>query len=514
MSSDDVSDKIEELKLRAIDSEKNANCLVDLFPYLSSPEDEVVEASVNALCEVFVHYVQNYYDSVVPVPPAQCIGAEQVFHGWMHKNYLQLIQELLHLMKTHHNQDIQLRSLYNLMELVKTEATAHQDTHDKFIVPVNLFSQVVTCLLESNSNHLTSKFKRFMKYDDIRLYTLKHTSKMMAARSARDQDYEEFVMRNFELLQQVKMPTEQEEICKFFCGDPTMQGSETIVSKIPPKKDITRLEVHQHKFSDAWLAFLRLSITEAVYKQVLISLDTKVMPHLTDPRMLIDFLTDSYNLGGIHSILALNGLFILINEHNLDYPDFYTKLYTLLKPPVFHVKYLPRFFYLLDIFLTSTHLPLYLIAAFCKKIARLLLTAPPRGILIGMVTVVNLLKRHPNCKVLIHRAHPPLERIPEVDTDPFDADCDDPKMCHALDSCLWELQTLKSHYCPKVTKSITELLEPTNFLSKREEELAPYLELTDKEVFEEMLEMNEKPSNNTPNMDTLFSYIRTKYNTI
>ena len=60
------------------------------------------------------------------------------------------------------------------MELVKTEATTHQDTLDKFIVPVNLLSQVVTCLLESDNNLLTSKFKRFMKYDDIRLYTLKH----------------------------------------------------------------------------------------------------------------------------------------------------------------------------------------------------------------------------------------------------------------------------------------------------------------------------------------------------
>jgi len=38
-------------------------------------------------------------------------------------------------------------------------------------------------------------------------------------------------------------------------------------------------------------------LSEVVYKQVLVSLDTKVMPHLTDPRMLIDFLTDSYNLG-------------------------------------------------------------------------------------------------------------------------------------------------------------------------------------------------------------------------
>lgn len=42
---------------------------------------------------------------------------------------------------------------------------------------------------------------------------------------------------------------------------------------------------------------LSLKLTEAVYKQVLTSLDTKVMPHLTDPRMLIDFLTDSYDLG-------------------------------------------------------------------------------------------------------------------------------------------------------------------------------------------------------------------------
>jgi len=64
---------------------------------------------------------------------------------------------------------------------------------------------------------------------------------MMATRSARDQvffdniaickftrviqDCEEFIMRNFELLRQVKMPMEQEDICKFLCGNPTMQGT-------------------------------------------------------------------------------------------------------------------------------------------------------------------------------------------------------------------------------------------------------------------------------------------------
>jgi len=37
-----------------------------------------------------------------------------------------------------------------------------------------------------------------------------------------------------------------------------------------------------------------------------------------------------------------------------DFPEFYTKLYALLKPGIFHVKYKARFFYLLDLFLTST----------------------------------------------------------------------------------------------------------------------------------------------------------------
>ncbi len=37
-----------------------------------------------------------------------------------------------------------------------------------------------------------------------------------------------------------------------------------------------------------------------------------------------------------------------------DYPDFYNKLYALLEPSVFHVKYRARFFFLTDLFLTST----------------------------------------------------------------------------------------------------------------------------------------------------------------
>ena len=37
-----------------------------------------------------------------------------------------------------------------------------------------------------------------------------------------------------------------------------------------------------------------------------------------------------------------------------DYPDFYEKLYALFEPSVLHVKYRARFFYLADLFLSST----------------------------------------------------------------------------------------------------------------------------------------------------------------
>ena len=103
------------------------------------------------------------------------------------------------------------------------------------------------------------------------------------------------------------------------------------------------------------------------------------MPHLEKPLLLTDFLMESYAVGkliniiesmylkiiskhlifscisgGSVSILALNGVFLLMQNHNLEYPDFYKKLYALLEPSVLFVKYRPRFFYLLDLFMTST----------------------------------------------------------------------------------------------------------------------------------------------------------------
>lgn len=82
-------------------------------------------------------------------------------------------------------------------------------------------------------------------------------------------------------------------------------------------------------------------------KKVLFSMSTAVLPALEHPLMLSDFLTAALNYGGIMSIVAIHGIFLLVNEHGLDYPDFYEKLYTLLTPQVFLMKYRKKFFELM-----------------------------------------------------------------------------------------------------------------------------------------------------------------------
>lgn len=68
------------------------------------------------------------------------------------------------------------------------------------------------------------------------------------------------------------------------------------------------------------------------------------------------------------------------------------------------MRYRPRFFRLLDIFMSSSHLPSTLVASFIKRLARLSLAANPAAIVAVVPFIYNLLKRHPSCMPLIHRS--------------------------------------------------------------------------------------------------------------
>lgn len=108
--------------------------------------------------------------------------------------------------------------------------------------------------------------------------------------------------------------------------------------------------------------------------QVLVTLHQAVIPHLSNPIMLwyrayevyfydfhfisfhavqllsrlpcmcSDFLTRSYDIGGVISVMALSSLYVLMTEHGLEYPNFYEKLYVLLEPSIFMAKHRSKFF--------------------------------------------------------------------------------------------------------------------------------------------------------------------------
>ncbi|KAL2317253.1 hypothetical protein Fmac_031129 [Flemingia macrophylla] len=127
------------------------------------------------------------------------------------------------------------------------------------------------------------------------------------------------------------------------------------------------------KFTKAWITYLRLPLPLDVYKEVLANLHQAVIPHLSNPIMLCDFLTRSYDVGGVVSVMALSSLFVLMTQHGLEYPNFYEKLYALLVPSIFMAKHRARFFQLLDSCLKSPLLPAYLAASFAKKLSSLML---------------------------------------------------------------------------------------------------------------------------------------------
>ena len=62
-----------------------------------------------------------------------------------------------------------------------------------------------------------------------------------------------------------------------------------------------------------------------------------------------------------------------------------------------------KFLQLTDVFLASSLVPAYTVAAFAKRFARIALTAPPMVAVTCLAFIHNLLRRHPSCTCLLHQ---------------------------------------------------------------------------------------------------------------
>lgn len=247
-----------------------------------------------------------------------------------------------------------------------------------------------------------------------------------------------FVVNNMiSMLKEIKYIPESES--RFYFPLPTRKMDDSRSSNVQKKAA-----------QQVWMSIVTQRLSRAQKKRILHLIPQSIVPWFLKPELLMDFLTDSFNAGGSISFMALAGLFHMIQLRNLDYPQFYTKLYSLVDQHVLSSKYRSRFFRLLTTFLASTHLPAVIVASFIKRLSRLCLYSPPSGIVNVVPWVYNLLKAHPTCTFMIQRDKDlSTGQSFRMDTgweDPFKVDEADPALTNAIESCLWEIQTLQKHY--------------------------------------------------------------------
>lgn len=240
---------------------------------------------------------------------------------------------------------------------------------------------------------------------------------------------------------------------------------------------------HRKAYSSTWLAFLSLPLSPTQHKMVLKHLPDHVICFIEKPLLLADYLTKSYDKGGVTAVLALESLFHLIVKYNLDYPNFFTSLYKLCTEEVFGAKYRLKFMNLLNACLKSTNLPAYMVASFIKKLAHLAMRASSPSALFCIAQLTWLLQKHPQCKPLLHQTD--IQLIAE-----YDEKISELEKNNALSSSLWEIDSLQLHNLNRVASlsksleevSSTEVGTRTPYISVPEYIDNSYANLIEKEL--------------------------------
>ncbi|KAG0231437.1 hypothetical protein BGW42_000264 [Actinomortierella wolfii] len=495
----DTIEAIRQLERQVAESKTHLNNIVTLIQHCDNPVPKVIHAAIHALFRVFSPMLSR---GELQKPKKNSGADEKVATVtlWLRDNYVQYLKKLSDILSHSSEPGLQIPALKILLDLVKLESSFLTTLSGGHHFANDLYYRVVDALLNCTTMNeaLLTEFttKYFGFYDDLRFYFLKNAATIVtaalgtpaAATTKKDgkapqakkqkttraspEKLSLLLENSFSILETLKtMPTEAKELDEFWTGHPDPEHDkkeyegesfgfsededdevEDLTKSASGSNESTMkkhplLMLHNHKrvFSDCWIAVMKLPFTTTIYKKTLLIAHKRIIPHMPRPTVLMDFLTDSYNAGGAVSLLALKGLFVLITEHNLDYPDFFHKLYMLFDRNLMHVKYRARFFSQVDIFLSSPLMPSQMAAAFIKRMARLGLTSPPASIVIIIPFIYNLLKRHPTCMQMIHNT-----KVTSEKDDVYDHAETDPMKCHALESSLWELKTLQNHFSPNV----------------------------------------------------------------
>ncbi|KAF1359477.1 CBF-domain-containing protein [Lizonia empirigonia] len=433
---DDMHAHVLQLEAQILESRRHYNNIATLLQLSKQSQHHAPVLAAVALCRVFSRLLAAG-DMTKSKGMAE---AEATVVAWLKERYREFLDTLLQAFLRSDNPAKQSVALTLLMRLVKEESKATTDYSLK-TGPLSRLIEALLFLPERDANREEFAEKYFKHFDDVRFHTFKTITNLLGT-DLDDSEKQLVASNSLSLLLSLDTVPQSKDDIKNYHTDSQSKSSRPT------------LHVYKVQAQEAWLATMRAGLNKDQRKAILTTFSYQIAPWFQQPEMLMDFLTDSYDVGGATSLLALSGLYYLISEKNLDYPTFYLKLYSLLDEGLLHSKHRSRFFRLLDTFMSSTHLPAALVASFIKRLSRLALHGPPAGVVIVIPWVYNMFKRHPACTFMMHRevrdeaTKEKLEK--EGMDDPFDMSESDPMETNAIDSSVWELEALQSHYHPNV----------------------------------------------------------------
>lgn len=545
-----LQSKVRSLEVEVLaDHIGNANNLVHIHNFLTEAHERS-DQQMAVLCVLSLHKLFRHYmtqtqtmqsDGHKQPADATLPEAESVFRRWLRERYLSFCQLCASLSRAAEEASVQVQILQVLMSLIECEV---QCGYAAAPLQQGTLPIVIRDVLLRNVHLSKSAFELFCKmflnrYADVRLFSLRHVQTLLlssapnsllvndadtadssgadaecgaadGASAASPADLDVLLCNAYDLL------------CQCVLDDDALDGAELLVpqdgnsstadadkskkrkrSAMKASASASDAKAQRKALELAWLSLFRNRMPLHLYKKVLLRMD-ELIDSMKRPLRLCAFLTDSVEKGGLIAVLALDGLFVLITKHGLEYPDFYKALYGMLSLQLFSAKFRARFFRLLGMCLKSTHMPAYLVAAFAKRLARLALFAPPSGAATALAVIHNLHIRHQTIESLLHKkdlqeadTSSGKAKQTELDSDPFDADEPDPAKCNALQSSLWELSALRKHYCPTVA-ILTKAFDQPLSKHPQETDLEEQINLTYRVLFKREVKRHSNPVEYTP----------------
>ncbi|XP_012277960.1 nucleolar complex protein 4 homolog A [Orussus abietinus] len=454
-------------------SRKHANNLIDIINYW----DEAPTSCILNLEKIFVEILRRgdmYQEQTITLTISDP-HPESRYINWLQNCYKEVWDKVLLSIESSYPV-VQSQALATALKLIAEEGKAPLEPTGnlEYYFPLHRLKPVLMRLLspEKDNMDLIARFQEVSSYSDALYYTWKCLPSLTPKR----QPQEVYIRNLLHLIHRLPLPkdgegSESSETCELFCGPQQACGG-FVWDQQSAKRALNKV----------WACIMHWELTPQLHKKLLIVLLEDVMPHLEKPLLMTDFLMDSLDTNGPIGILALHGVFILVTKYNLEYPNIFMKLYSMFEPEIFHTKYKARLFYLSDLFLSSTHLPEALVAAFAKRLARLALVAPVEDILVILLFIGNLLLRHPGLKCLID-----CPEGGDSSGDPFLMEERDPLLSNALQSSLWEIKSLQQHCLPCVVTAAQFIEGP---LPSVEHNLASALKCPSGQLFER--EINKK----------------------